>query len=99
MVPFWWDRLWEDPAFRKEAADRWQNLRKNALSDSEIAKLVEELAVPISGGPAQRNFERWKIQGVKVWPNAYVGKTWEEEVIYLKEWTLARAKWMDGAVK
>ena len=99
LVPFWWDRLWEDPAFRKEAADRWQNLRKNALSDSEIAKLVEELAVPISGGPAQRNFERWKIQGVKVWPNAYVGKTWEEEVIYLKEWTLARAKWMDGAVK
>lgn len=99
LIPFWWDRLWEDPAFRQEAGRRWQELRRGNLSDEAIQQLIERLSLPVSGAPEQRNFSRWKILGVKVWPNSFVGSTWEEEVAYLRDWTLRRARWMDGALK
>jgi hypothetical protein len=43
-----------------------------------------------------RNFNKWKILGNYVWPNYYVGNTWEEEVVWLKNWILTRLAWMDN---
>ena len=42
-----------------------------------------------------RNFERWQILGNYLWPNAFVGDTYEEEITYLKNWTTERLIWMD----
>jgi hypothetical protein len=44
------------------------------------------------------NFKVWQILGVYVWPNNYVGKTYQEELNYLKEWIKSRLTWMDRAV-
>jgi len=46
--------------------------------------------------PAVRNFNRWPILGVYVWPNNFIGNTYQEEITYMKNWILARTAWMDA---
>ena len=31
-----------------------------------------------------------------MWPNAYIGNTYENEIIYLKDWILNRMTWIDS---
>jgi CotH kinase protein len=98
LVPFWWERLREDPAFRAQAAERWATLRETALSDEAIGQLVADISSQLKNGAAERNFKQWDIMGKKIWPNYYVGKTWEEEVEQLRKWTVTRAAWIDSNI-
>jgi hypothetical protein len=45
--------------------------------------------------PSIRNYDRWPILGMYVWPNHYIGDTYQEEVNYLKQWVNGRLLWMD----
>ncbi len=57
---------------------------------ARIDALVLEL------GPASaRNFERWPILGRTIWPNYYIGRTYQDEVNYVKEFTQKRLAWID----
>jgi len=47
------------------------------------------------GDAPARNFKRWPILGRRVWPNTYVGQTYEDEINYLKEFTHKRLEWID----
>ena len=42
-----------------------------------------------------RNFERWPVIGIYVWPNDFVGESYEQEVGFLKSWLTQRLDWMD----
>lgn len=42
-----------------------------------------------------RNFVRWPVTGVYVWPNYFVGATYEDDVNYLKNWVDERLNWLD----
>ncbi|MCK9212474.1 MAG: T9SS type A sorting domain-containing protein, partial [Ignavibacteriaceae bacterium] len=42
-----------------------------------------------------RNYQRWPILGTYVWPNYYVGKTYDDEMNYFKNWIIERFSWMD----
>jgi hypothetical protein len=44
----------------------------------------------------ERNFNKWKILGNYVWPNYFVGNTWQEEMSYLNNWVFNRLSWMDA---
>jgi hypothetical protein len=46
----------------------------------------------------QRNFERWPILGTHVWPNSFVGETYQQEIEYLKDWLRERTAWMDANI-
>ncbi len=98
LIPFWWERLREDPAFKRATAERWATLRKGELSDKAISQLLDELTDQFKNGPQQRNFAQWDILGKKTWPNYYTYNTWDEEVGFLLKWTLARAAWLDVAL-
>ncbi len=37
------------------------------------------------------------ILGRKIWPNYYVGQSFEDEVGFLKNWTSKRLKWLDDS--
>ena len=50
------------------------------------------------GEAISRNFVRWPILGQWIWPNYFIGTTYQEEVNYLKSWITARLNWMDGNV-
>jgi len=46
--------------------------------------------------PALRHYQKWPILGNYVWPNNFIGQTFQEEVNYLKTWIAQRAAWMDA---
>jgi hypothetical protein len=45
---------------------------------------------------AVRHYQRWPILGVYVWPNNFIGQTYDAEVNYLKTWITNRLTWMDA---
>ena len=93
--PFWWCLIWIDPVFHNGVATRWIELRENTLSDQYVNTLIDSLYDHI-GIAAGRNFERWSTLGQYVWPNYFIGNTYEEEVEYLRDWILKRMNWMDN---
>jgi len=48
--------------------------------------------------PQVRNFQRWTILGVYVWPNWFIANTWREEIDWMKGWLTDRLMWMDGQI-
>lgn len=96
-VPFWWERLLTDENFRQRLVKRWETLRKNELADSEILDEIDRTAKYLSEAQ-KRNFQRWRVLGRRIFgnPRAYgYATTYEQEVMRLKTWLLARLKWMD----
>ncbi len=90
----WFRRLFEDPDFGQRYVDRWGELRGTVLSLSNIVARMDALVVEL--GPASaRNFERWPILGRTIWPNYYVGRTYQDEINYVKEFTQKRLAWID----
>jgi hypothetical protein len=94
---FWMKRLLEDNAFRNKLATRWTNIRKGTFSEPSLLAFIDSTVSKIAEARV-RNFIRWPIIGVLVWPNHYVGSTYESEVANLKSWIRARLNWMDIAL-
>jgi hypothetical protein len=98
-VPFWWKRLLEDPSFKSVVRDRYTALRSGVLSDAAITSKIESYRELLdSSNNAGYNFTRWPILGEWVWPNFFVGQTYNEEVDYLKDWLLNRTAWLDQQI-
>ena len=99
LVPFWWSKLLNDPYFANIIKARWQELRQNELSDKLIFGKIDLLISELETSDAiKRNFERWPILGQWIWPNSYVGTTYESEINYLKNWLSQRLTWMDSNI-
>ena len=99
QIPFWWDRLLQDPAFVQQLQTRWQELRGNAFSNGAImAKIDAYVDILTLAGEIQNNFEKWPVLGQYVWPNNFVGNSYDEEIDYLKDWINNRLNWLDGAI-
>jgi len=92
---FWFGRLFEDPDFAQKSIDRWAALRTNVFSTTRILTRVDEMASQLREAQA-RNFRRWPILGRYVHPNWYVGRTYDEEVRWMKQWIQNRLQWIDG---
>lgn len=95
MNPFWFNRMLQDTVFANTVNCRWTDLRTSILSDSYLMSYIDSIATILTE-PAERNYNRWPILGVYVWPNNYVGNTYQEEITYMKNWILARTAWMDA---
>ena len=95
VVHFWWERLWQDKAFLRETGLRWQDLRNDTLSNERIFGMVDSLYNMLVG-PANRNYQRFQTLGNYVWPNAYIGQSYQDEYFYLRNWLTARLNWLDS---
>jgi hypothetical protein len=95
--PFWWSRFMSDAYFRNILYCRWHEFRQGILSDESIIALVDS-AVSVLGPAIDRNFSKWTIHGTYVWPNAYVGSTFNQDLNFMKNWILDRAAWIDQNV-
>jgi hypothetical protein len=87
--------LLEDSAYSDSLAVRWAELRTNQLSTARLVARVDSVATLLDEAQA-RNFARWPILGEHVWPNDFVGETYQEELDYLKDWTTQRLTWLDA---
>jgi len=89
-----WDRFLQDSTFIRDVRNRWQVIRENQFRDDSIIAIIDSLSMLINE-PQQRNFKRWNIIGRDIWPNYYVGESYEDEIDFLKTWTLKRLQWLD----
>jgi len=94
VIHFWWKKMMEDPAFFQNLILRWNVFRKTVLQNDSILNYIENTALLLDDAQ-QRNFERWPILGEYIWPNYFIGDTYEEEVGFLASWTEDRISWMD----
>ena len=99
-VPFWWNRLLEDEKFVSKLKDRWNQLRLNNLSDNNILTLIEEQYSFLNNETEiiNKNFNKWKIFGVYIWPNSFIGNNYYEEIDFLKNWIKNRTNWLDESI-
>lgn len=96
-IPFWWKNLMADNNFKKQIRNRWQQLRTNELSYTRINYVIDSMTLTLGDAP-NRNFQKWPILGVYVWPNPFVGSTFNSEIAYLKSWLNNRIAWIDGQI-
>ena len=94
LTPFWWRKLFDDSKFRNNVFARWQILKSNVLNTQHLFNYIDSL-VQLLDESKTRNFERWPVLGTWVWPNYFVGQTYEQEINYLKSWTANRINWLD----
>ncbi|MES2642675.1 MAG: CotH kinase family protein [Myxococcota bacterium] len=94
-IPAWWITLLRDPRFTQALRCRWELLREGELSDSALAATVDELVAPLAHAEP-RDHGHWRTLGWDLWPNWYVGETWEDELAYLVDFTHRRAAWLDA---
>ncbi len=93
--PFWWKRMLEDSAYADEVNCRWFSLRNGVLSNEYLLNYIDSLAAFLEI-PASRNYNKWPILGTYVWPNNFIGQTYQEEIDYMKSWVVGRLTWMDN---
>jgi hypothetical protein len=93
--PFWWKRMLEDSAYADEVNCRWFSLRNGVLSNEYLLNYIDSLAALLEI-PASRNYNKWPILGTYVWPNNFIGQTYQEEIDYMKSWVVGRLTWMDN---
>ncbi len=99
LSPTWWERLSVDSTFRYKASKRWEVLRKTALNPDRINAWMDSTANTLNE-PKVRNFSRWQgVLGTKIWPNYYVGATYENETAWMKDWIRQRTVWLDAQLK
>jgi hypothetical protein len=95
LVPFWWQRLLEDPSFKSKLIDRWKTLRSNEFSDAQLEKNIEDnYQIIANSGAVERNFQKWIILKKSIFPNQFTG-THTEEIARMKKWLVNHAKWID----
>lgn len=93
-IPFWWDRFREDPYYETNLKYRWEDLREGCLNKDSLFNFIDSIANVLDDAQ-ERNFEKFKILNRSIWPNAYVGRSYENEVNYLKNWVSDRIDWLD----
>jgi subtilisin-like proprotein convertase family protein len=95
QVPFWWSRLLQDPLYREHLKCRWLYLRQNVLSNNWFDNYIDSIAGQLDEAQ-QRNFVKWPILGIYVWPNPWpYATTYAGEVGGLKTWIHNRLAWLD----
>jgi hypothetical protein len=90
----WFRRLFEDPDFGQRYVDRWAELHATVFSESNMLAKIDALVADL-GEARARNYERWPILGRAIWPNKYIGRTYEDEINYLKDFIRKRLAWID----
>ena len=92
--PIWWSLLFKKPSFKSALIKRWKDLRKANFSDIRINKLVDSLSNNLRP-LITKNFNKWQVIGKPIQWAAPAQKSYSEELIYLKNYMIKRARWMD----
>jgi hypothetical protein len=95
LIPFWWEKLLTDPAFRTKVSTRWIALRQGVFQTATLLAEIDQYAALLAA-PQQRNFTRWPVLGQYVWPNYHISQTHQEEIAWLKQWVTDRLTWLDA---
>jgi hypothetical protein len=74
-------------------------LRSNSLTENNIYGIIDKhITLLRNSGSIEKHFDRWRILGVKLPFNSFVGKSHQEEIDFLKSWIRKRLTWMDSEI-
>jgi len=94
---FWFRKLMGMDFFHDQMKNRWDTLRASLLNEETLFSIIDSAALMLDEAQV-RNFQKWDILGQYVWPNYYIGETYDEEVLILKEWLSGRLSWMNDDI-
>ena len=98
QVPFWWRKLFESENFRSRIYDRWREQKQQLLAEEYLLDLSDSLYDLIESDRIN-NFERWPVIGTRIWPNEFVGTSYDHEFDQLFIWLADRIDWMDETIE
>lgn len=82
----WWPRLFSDPDFWQQWADRWQELRGSHFATTNLNRLIDQLADEVREAQP-RQYARWGFQ-----PR---GGSYQSELDHMKDWLSNRVDFID----
>lgn len=94
-IPYFWQRIQQDPYYQDLLQCRWQTLRQGPWHRDSIFAFLDSMVNVLDQGARQRNFQRWPILNQYVWPNPFIGQNYPQEILHLKSWITQRLTWMD----
>jgi Secretion system C-terminal sorting domain/CotH kinase protein len=89
--------MMEDISYRSVFISRCKELRKGAFCTDSVMMFLDN-TIELLGEAIARNFEKWPVIGIYVWPNYFVGNSFEEEMDYLTGWLTDRIDWIDASI-
>jgi hypothetical protein len=92
---FWFRRMMADPWFAGQMKCRWTELRSTWMTDEYFTNYIDSVGSALDEAQ-DRNYKRWPILGTYIWPNQFVGQTYQQELGFLKQWTIERLNWIDA---
>lgn len=96
QIPFWWQKLLQDPNFTNDLKCRWNQLRSTYFTDTYIASFADSISNLLVDAQG-RNFDKWPIIGSYVWPNPNpIDTSYGNEIIRFKTWIHNRISWLDN---
>jgi hypothetical protein len=94
-VPFFWNRLMQDPTFEREVKTEYTFQRtKGILQVDKLKNYIDSLRTQLKDANV-RNFQKWTVLGNFDWPNKTAPSSWEGEVNEIMPWVEGRLSWMD----
>ena len=92
---FWWQRLIQDSIFKEMVKVKWGDLRKGDFSNESINAVIDSLYYSLTVNDAiGRNLRAWRTW-INKRQNAWSGKSFNDEVDYLRAWLMARLNYLD----
>ena len=95
--PNWWRILYEDPMIKNKIKVRWNHLKENKLN-SKIMNHWMDSTTNVIHNDIEENNRKWNVIGASLRWNYYTGKSYQEEIKYLKQWIENRIRWMDKEI-
>lgn len=91
----WFKRLFEDSTFKIAAEARWFTFRDELLS--KLPDYIDSMAEVLNTSQ-QQNFYKWDILNQPIFPSTLVHGSYENEIVFLKEWLSTRIAWIDSHI-
>jgi CotH kinase protein/Concanavalin A-like lectin/glucanases superfamily len=111
FVPFWWERIRNDPAFRDEARCRYKELRRTGgpFDIARINQLIDGWKAEIGPNAMARHLMKWPGLMGSVGQNPYAvdprtapvpnsapAVFFDKEVQWFRDWVTSRLGWLDS---
>jgi hypothetical protein len=76
----------------------WNEWKSKYINTTYLNAFIDSCA-NVMIDAQKRNFQKWPILGVYVWPNNSYPNSYSGELSYLKNWLSARITWMDSQIQ
>lgn len=92
------ERLFQDKNLTEKFAERWFEYRQQFLHKDSLFNRIDELTTHLAE-PINRNYEVWPVVHEGLYFPAYIVPTYEDEIIFVKNWLSERLEWIDSNIE